>query len=112
MTVFDFNLTIGIATTIGLLAIGHWLPLPRKTSRALPATLPDLIARYVYGVLALWLGAGLWLTLAGRPKLALGLMLINVAGGATVVGSYGWDNLVLWVKRGYMARVSNDDKLA
>lgn len=85
---------IGGATAAGLLAIGHWAPLPGKNGK-LPTTVRNLLVRYVYGTISLWAGAMVWMLLSGRGWwVALVLMAINAIGGITVGLVYFWDEIV------------------
>jgi len=78
-----------------LLAVGHWFPWVRRLGR---------VPAYVYGVVPLWLGFGLWRILNGDWLTVVGLALIAVAGGATVVGAYWVDGVVERVRMGELMR--------
>jgi len=81
----------GAVLTSGLLMIGHWIPLPGKNGK-LPSSVVNLIARYIYGVLSIWLGVLVWLGLLGQVMIAVGVLGICIAGGVAVVIGYWWDD--------------------
>jgi len=74
-------LTAGTLTTCGLLAAGHWFPWWRKLNR---------IQAYVYGVLAILVGQGLYMRWDQRWRKAA---LIACAAGTTVVSAYLYDTM-------------------
>lgn len=98
----------GLALAAGLLALGHWLPLP--VQRRLPGSIFDLLGRYVYGVGSLWAGAALWLGWSGQWWTVAGLLGLAVGGGLTVALAYGWDELVLLIRQRWMT-VGHDEEL-
>lgn len=66
-----------------------------KKSEGLPATVVELIARYVWGTSSLLMGFAVWLWLAGYIWIMAGLVTITVAGGGVVVLRY----ISEWLKK-------------
>lgn len=103
---------VGAAVSVGLLAIGHWVPLPAGQKSKLPTTLGNLLGRYIYGVTALWLGSLIWLSMMGAAWIAVGLLLIYGGGGAIVILAYWWDRLVIALNREEMMELVDNELTA
>ena len=93
------DLFLGMLTSAFCLAIApyifpHLFP-HLKRSEGLPATVPELIARYVWGTASLLLGFAVWLWLAGYVWIMAGLLAISIVGGGVVVLRY----ISEWLKK-------------
>lgn len=95
---FDSSFWAGIATTMGLLLIGHWFPMPR-----LVPPIIGLLCRYSYGTACIIAGVLVWLLTQRLPELAIGVVLIACAGGVAVFGAYSIDWIVGLIKKGLKA---------
>lgn len=73
------------------LLIGHYFPLPGKNGK-LPTTVWNLIGRYTYGVMSIWLGVLVWLALLGHAIIALGILGICFVDGFCVAIAYWYDD--------------------
>jgi hypothetical protein len=91
----------GAAITALLLAVGHWLPLLHPM---------PLIPRYVYGVGAIITGFTIWRSAAGDWLTPLALLGIAAVGGVTVAAAYGWDGVIIAIRKAKKAE-RNDGEL-
>lgn len=94
------TLGAGVVLTCLLLAVGHWFPWVGRLSR---------IGAYVYGVMAILAGFGGWRLLNGDWVSVVGLVVIVVAGGATVVGAYWVDGAVLALRQARKVEATDDE---
>lgn len=99
----------GAAVSAAILVIGHWMPLP-FTADGLPKTVFDLIFRYVYGNVAIWIGSAIWIWAIGLWPVAAGLMCINIAGGVAVALAYAWDDIIVKIRQANIARIVSDEE--
>lgn len=74
---------LGVLCTVLLLAVEHWFPYTRELT---------LIEKYVMGVLALWFGFAIYRVLVCDLVTPAALLVICMAGGATVVLGYWLDD--------------------
>ena len=103
---FDGSFWAGIATTMGLLLIGHWLPMP-----SLVPPVIGRLCRYAYGTASIMAGVMVWLLTQRLPELAIGVVLIGCAGGVAVFSAYTVDWIVSLVKKGLKAeRLLRDER--
>lgn len=94
------TLLVGVALTVGLLAVGHWFPWPQRLSR---------IRAYQYGTVAIWLGFSLWRSLVGDWQTVVGLAVISLAGGVMVILAYRVDQVVQRVRQAEKAEAVDDE---
>ena len=83
-------LAVGAGVSAFLLAVGHWIPKP-SPMRTIP--------RYIYGVGCLLLGFALWRLPLGDWQTVAGLAVIIAAGGGAVIAAYGWDVVILAIRK-------------
>lgn len=93
------TLGAGALLTALVLAVGHWFPWVRKLPR---------VRAYVYGVVSIWLGFAVWRFLNGDWRSPVGLVIIASAGGATVIGAYWIDDIVVRVRQARKAEMVDD----
>lgn len=84
------TLAAGTLLAMLILAVEHWFPWVCRLPR---------VQAYVWGVAALWVGFAAWRLLVGDWQSPAGLLIIAVAGGATVVLVYKIDDWVLAVRQ-------------
>jgi hypothetical protein len=92
MDLLTRDLFLGVMTSAFALGIApycfpHLFPTLKK-SEGLPATVVELIARYVWGTSSLLLGFAVWLSLIGYAWVMIGLLAITAIGGLVVVFRY------------------------
>ena len=92
---FNGSFWAGLALTVCLLLIGHWAPTPAP----LPHPLSRLV-RYAYGVSSILAGILVWLLADKMTELALGVVLISLAGGLAVAFGYSVDWAVTMIRAG------------
>lgn len=80
----------GAALTALLLAVGHWLPLPRPM---------PLLARYGCGVVAIIAGFTLWYGLGGSLYAPAALTIVATVGGLVVLFAYTWDEIIKDIRK-------------
>jgi hypothetical protein len=88
---FWSNITLGILAAMFIIAIAPYLFrlfLPTHTDVLLPQSVKELIARYVYGTVAILVGGGLAVTLAGLWWVALVYLAMAAGCGAIVTLRY------------------------
>ena len=100
MTILAF--AFGTSLTVLLLAVGHWFPWPRRLSR---------LQAYIYGVGCLASGYTLWRLLVGDWLTVIGLWIIVVLGGLTVIGAYWLDDLTIRLRKADRTERLLDDKI-
>lgn len=84
------TLVAGMLLTALVLAVGHWFEWPRRLTR---------VEAYIYGVASLFAGFALWRGLNGDWLGPVGLLVICLVGGLTVILAYKWDGFVLRVRQ-------------
>ena len=94
-------LSLGTLISALTLAVQHWFPMAEKPR----------LRSYIMGTSALWIGFALWRFLLGDVWTPLGLAIIDVLGGLTVILAYQIDE-ASHAKRQANAAQRNDDELA
>lgn len=93
----DFYLGVGLFTSIILLALGHYFPLPKRELHPL--------IRYACGNGIILVGLFVWLVLGlGQWKIFLALCAFNLVGGVTVSLCYGYDAIMGQGPRDYIIK--------
>jgi len=94
------TLAVGMLVTALALGMGHWFPWVKRLTR---------IEAYVYGGSSLWLGFAVWRLLNGDWETVVGMLAVDVAGWAAVVGAYKLDGIVRRIRQAHNAEVVDDE---
>jgi len=97
---FELSFYAGLGLTVLLLLVGHWFPWPCR--------LPRLWA-YVYGVVSIGAGVGIWLGVSGQYVVLAGIAAIATSGGIAVVLAYQIDHAVQLIRMGRRAERMFED---
>ena len=81
---------VGLGCTVLLLAVGHWFPWPRGLRR---------IQAYIYGVVAILVGVGIWLGMHDEWVILAGVIGICAAGGVATCAAYWVDDIATRLKK-------------
>lgn len=95
------SLAIGASISTLILAASHWFPTLQRLTR---------IQAYIIGTVTLWIGFFVWRVLVGDTWTPIGLAIIDLAGGFTVIAAYGHDSNINAHRRVRMIE-RNDDQL-